>query len=280
MEMKLTVLLDNNTFIDKYFLGEPGLSYLIEVDGKKILFDVGYSDASLRNARKLDVDLLDIDYVVLSHGHLDHTWGLVPLIQHFTEGILQKREVKRPTLVAHPAVLSSKKDRTSPEIGSLLSVEKLSAFFDVQFSRELQQLTTRLLFLGEIERTTTFEARKPLGRVVQHGGERDDHLLDDSALVFQSSEGLVIITGCSHSGICNIIEYARTVCGDQPVLDIIGGFHLLDPSREQLQGTIEYLDSVHPRVVHACHCTDLRSKIELSRVVELAEVGVGLVLEF
>ena len=72
--MNLTILLDNNTFIDRYFLGEPGVSYLIEADGVKVLFDVGYSDAFIRNAHKLRLDLLDVDVVVLSHVHLDHTW--------------------------------------------------------------------------------------------------------------------------------------------------------------------------------------------------------------
>ena len=82
--MKLTVLMDNNTLIDRYFLAEPGVSYLVEVDGKRILFDVGYSDAFITNARKLAIDLLDVDFVVLSHAHLDHTWGLIPLIRLYT----------------------------------------------------------------------------------------------------------------------------------------------------------------------------------------------------
>ena len=73
--MRLTVLVDNNTLIDRYLLGEPGVCYLIEVDDVRVLFDVGYSDIFLRNAQLLGVDLLQLDYLVLSHGHLDHTWG-------------------------------------------------------------------------------------------------------------------------------------------------------------------------------------------------------------
>jgi 7,8-dihydropterin-6-yl-methyl-4-(beta-D-ribofuranosyl)aminobenzene 5'-phosphate synthase len=278
--MKLTVLLDNNTFIDRYFLGEPGVSYFIEADGMKILFDAGYSDAFIRNAHKLHIDLLDVDVIVLSHGHLDHTWGLAPLIQLFTEGIVEKQAVKHPRLVAHPGVLASKRYNHLPEIGSLLSAEKLAAFFDLQLSRAPLQLTQNLLFLGEIERVTDFEAQKPLGVVVENGMERADTLLDDSALVYRSPNGLVIISGCSHSGICNIVEYARKVTGEQRVLNIIGGFHLLEPSEQQLKGTIEFLNAVQPGCVHACHCTDLRSKIELARSLEIKEVGVGLVLTY
>jgi len=107
--MKLTVLVDNNTLIDRYFIGEPGVSYLIEEEGKKILFDVGYSGAFIMNAEKLAVDLLDVDFLVLSHGHLDHTWGLMPLLRLYTEGMIEGLKVSKPTLVAHPLTFSTKK---------------------------------------------------------------------------------------------------------------------------------------------------------------------------
>ena len=278
--MKLTVLIDNNTLIDRYFLGEPGVSYLIEDEGKKILFDVGYSDAFITNARKLSMDLLDLDFVVLSHSHLDHTWGLIPLIQLYTEGMIEKLNVKKPTLVTHPLTLSGRTLGDLPEIGSLLSEDKLSGFFHVELSREPVHLTERLVFLGEIERTNEFEARNPIGRIRDSGVEKDDFLADDSALAYKSSAGLVIITGCSHAGICNIVEYSRKVCSDERVVDILGGFHLLDPSEEQLEGTIKYMESLGPGSVHACHCTDLNSKIALSRVVDLKEVGVGVTLKY
>ena len=278
--MKLTVLIDNNTLIDRYFLGEPGASYLIEAEGKKVLFDVGYSDAFIANARKLSIDLLDVDFVALSHSHLDHTWGLTPLIRLYTEGMIEKLHVKKPTLVTHPLTLSARTIGDLPEIGSLLSEDKLSGYFHLELSREPVYLTKRLVFLGEIERTNEFEAKNPIGKILESGVEKDDFLIDDSALAYKSSAGLVIITGCSHAGICNIVEYARKVCGDDRVVDIVGGFHLLNPSAEQLQGTIAYMESLCPSSVHACHCTDLNSKIALSRVVDLKEVGVGLALKY
>jgi 7,8-dihydropterin-6-yl-methyl-4-(beta-D-ribofuranosyl)aminobenzene 5'-phosphate synthase len=278
--MELTVLLDNNTLIDRYFLGEPGVSYLLETGGKRILFDVGYSDAFLTNARKLSIDLRDVEYVVLSHGHMDHTWGLVPLVRLYTEALIEQLPVKKPTLVTHPLTLSARRLGNLPEIGSLLTEEKLSGFFHLQLSKEPVWLTERLVFLGEIERSNDFEAREPIGKLVEEGVEKDDFLLDDSALAYKSTDGLVVITGCSHAGICNIVEQARKVCGDRRVVDIIGGFHLLNPPAEQLEGTLEYMESLRPHEVHACHCTDLGAKIALSQVVDLQEVGVGLVLEY
>ena len=279
-EMKLTVLVDNNTLIDRYLLGEPGVSYLIETDGKSILFDVGYSDAFILNAGKLSIDLLDLDFVVLSHGHLDHTWGLVPLVELHTGRILDGQRIKKPTIVTHPLTLSTKSHGDMGEIGSLLPEDKLAGYFHLNLSRQPVFLTKRLVYLGEIERANEFEAKTPIGHTWEEGVKKADLLLDDSALAYKSTDGLVIITGCSHSGICNIVEQAKRICGDERVVDIIGGLHLMSPSPEQLQGTMDYMRSLRPAVVHACHCTDLSSKIALSRVADLAEVGVGLTLEY
>lgn len=278
--MKLTVLLDNNTLIDRYFLGEPGVSYLIEDGGTKTLFDVGYSDAFITNARRMAIDLLDIDYVVLSHNHVDHTWGLVPLLRLFAEARIEGAREKKPRLVTHPLTLAPRRRKHFGKIGSLLQEDELGRFFELELSREPVHLTKRLVFLGEIQRVTEFEAKKPIGKIVVDGKERDDFLLDDSALAYKGSDGLVIITGCSHAGICNIVEHAKRVCAESRVVDIVGGFHLQNPPLEQLQGTMEYLKSLDPGGVHACHCTDLGSKIALSSVVKLEDVGVGLKLEY
>ncbi len=278
--MRLTILTDNNTLIDRYFYGEPGVSYFIEDEGKRILFDVGYSDVFIKNAQKMNINLLDIDFLVLSHGHLDHTWGLDPLIRLYTEATIEEMDHKKPTLLAHPLTFLTKTFNGLEEIGSTISEKKLSRHFQIKLSKEPVWLTERSVFLGEIERKNDFEARKPIGKIVKDNIEEDDYLMDDSVLVHKSSKGLVIITGCSHAGICNIVEYAKKICEDDRIVDIVGGFHLLNPPEEQLQGTLKYLRELQPAEVHACHCTDLSSKIALSKVVNLKEVGVGLTLEY
>jgi len=278
--MKLTVLIDNNTLIDRYFQGEPGVSYYIETEGIKVLFDTGYSDTFITNASKLSIDLLDLDYVVLSHGHLDHTWGLIPLIRLYTEALLEDVPVKKPTLITHPLTLSPKRVNKLPEIGSLLQADKLSKYFNLALSREPVYLTEKLVILGEIEKSNGFEACEPIGKILEDGLEKDDFLLDDSALAYNSPEGLVVITACSHAGICNIVEYARKVCDDDRVVDVIGGFHLLNPSETQLKNTLNYFKSINPGSLHACHCTDLNTKIALSQVANVNEVGVGLTIVY
>jgi 7,8-dihydropterin-6-yl-methyl-4-(beta-D-ribofuranosyl)aminobenzene 5'-phosphate synthase len=278
--MKLTVLVDNNTLIDRYFYGEPGVSYFIEDKGGRVLFDVGYSDVFIRNAQKMNIDLLDIDFLVLSHGHLDHTWGLDPLIRLYTEATIEGIDYRKPTLVTHPLTLLTKALNGLEEIGSTISEEKLSRHFQVKLSKDPVWLNDKLVFLGEIRRKNDFEAKSSIGKVVKDNFEEDDYLMDDSALAYKSPRGLVIITGCSHAGICNIVEYAKEICEDDRIIDIVGGFHLLNPPEEQLQGTLEYMKALQPTEVHACHCTDLSSKIALSKVVNLKEVGIGLTLEY
>ena len=100
-------------------------------------------------------------------------------------------------------------------------------------------LTKNLVFLGEIERHFEFERVDPGVRkiILPDGSVKEDHILDDSALAFRTSGGLVIITGCSHAGICNIVERAQSVCGETRVIDIIGGLHLLKPSPPCLKKT-------------------------------------------
>lgn len=277
--MKLSVLVDNNTYIDRYFIGEPAVSYYIEVDGMNILFDLGYSDAFIKNAFKMNINLRMLDYVILSHGHSDHTWGLDPFIRLLSEASLESIPFKRPTFLSHPTAYESKLFEGN-EIGSIVSASKMQKQFDLKFSKEPIQLSERFFYLGEIEKTNDFEGQNSIGKTYIDGKLVEDYIIDDTALVYKGEDGLVIIAGCSHAGICNTIEYAKKVTGESRVHDVIGGFHLQNPSDSQLAGTVEYFKNLNPDFIHACHCTDLNSKIALAKVGNVKEVGVGLQLEY
>ncbi len=278
--MQLTVLVDNNTLTDRYFLAEPGLSFHIVTKGMRILFDAGYSDVLLRNAWKMGIDLSRLDTVVLSHSHLDHTWGLEPLFRLFNEAIIERGTVLRLELVAHPEVFLTRGIGNGPEIGQILRQEAVERFCTVHLTREPLWLTERLVFLGEIPRLHEFEKAPPVGVVRGPEGPKDCPCLDDSALAWVSERGLVIVTGCSHSGICNIVSHAREVCGEERIADIVGGLHLLDAPLERLERTARFLVDMGVERLHPCHCTGLRAKTFLAQSLDVEEVGVGLRLEY
>jgi 7,8-dihydropterin-6-yl-methyl-4-(beta-D-ribofuranosyl)aminobenzene 5'-phosphate synthase len=187
----------------------------------------------------------------------------------------------RIRLIAHPEVFTP---RTAAEgsisVGSVMGLGQAEAVCAAELSAAPRWLSERLLFLGEIERRFDYEGQSPIG--VRHTAEGDvpDLLPDDTALAYVAENGLVIITGCSHAGICNIIEQARRITGVERVLDVIGGFHLLEPPRRQLEETASYLGWLGLEALHACHCTDLASKLALAQKAPLRETGCGLVLQY
>jgi len=257
--MKLTVLVDNATLTDRYYLAEPGLSLHIEDAGLRLLFDAGYSDVFLTNARRAGIDLLDLDWVALSHGHLDHTWGLDALIRHRVESahLLCGRKGggrKRPRLLAHPRAFDSRCADELPEIGTLLAGDKLSRHFELILAEAPVWLSESLVWLGEIPRANDFESPVPVGRrlVPDNGtpgmvtdGEIPDTVPDDTALAHVADGGLTVITGCAHAGVCNTVEYARRVTGVDRVRTVIGGFHLLGAPADRLAATADHLAALN-----------------------------------
>jgi len=280
--LTLRVLVDNTTCVDRYFGGEPALSLYLECGGKLILFDTGYSDLLCLNAGKMGIDLLDLDYVVLSHGHIDHTGGLPSLMRLVLEAAIEERPHRIPMVVAHPHCFYPRPMPRLADVGSPVDEARLARQFPVTTSRTPVWLTGDLVFLGEVERAMddAVPDRHTKRTIITPDGMEPDRVLDDTALAFRSRSGLVIITGCSHSGICNIIRYAQKVCNESRVRDVIGGLHLKEADREALGATLACLNSVSPVALHPCHCTSLAAKIALAGVTQVGEVGVGSVLEF
>ena len=271
--LELTILTDNNTLIDRYYLGEPGLSFWIDCGDKKFLFDTGYSDVFIRNAAWMGIDLTLMDGLVYSHGHNDHTWGTHSLVSLF-----DRRELsRRPQLTAHPLVFENKM-HGGLTIGTMMGAEALGRYFDLTLSAEPRELAPGLWWLGEIPEAVA--PRRAVGKIIDSDGERDDYCLDDSALAYAGPEGLVIVTGCSHSGICNIIEWAGEVTGERRIADVVGGFHMLSSSPEELAAVIAYMKSAGVTRLHPCHCTDFAAKAALSREFCVAECGVGLRISY
>lgn len=267
--MKLTVLVDNNTYIDQYFWGEPAVSYYIEDGDEKILFDTGYSEVFIRNAKKLHIDLSKISKIVFSHGHNDHTGGFKFLSNQY--------DLTQVELIAHPDAFNEKIDGEE-HIGINLNEKTISTICNLSLSKLPVPISENIVFLGEVPCNYPFEVRATIGKQKIGDVLFDDYVLDDSALVYNGKNGLFIITGCSHSGICNIIEYAKKVCNNQSVLGVIGGFHLFDVDT-RLKNTIQYFLDNNITELYPCHCVSFKVKAEINRFTPIHELGVGLKID-
>lgn len=268
--MRLTVLVDNNTINDKYYFGEPAVCYYIEDGNHKILFDVGYSDIFKKNARLMNINIDEIDSIVISHGHEDHSNGL----KYYLDDA-RKRKIK---LYSHPLAFNKKK-LNSEMICSPYSYDLLNDYFNIRTSEKPINISKNIIFLGQIPTILDFEKRESMGNIKIDGVYKSDYLYDDSAIVYKGSKGIFIITGCSHSGICNIIEYAKKVCKTTKVIGVLGGFHLIKDD-EKLNKTIEYFSKNKINNIYPCHCTSLLAKSRFISKLnkKVKEVGVGLKL--
>lgn len=264
--MNLTVLVDNNTYIDRYYIGEPALSFYIEDGNDKILFDTGYSDVLLQNARAMNIDLDKISTIVISHGHNDHTGGLTY--------VGEKWDISNGKLVAHPDAFKEKWYENE-KIGAPFTSDQMKNMCKLSLSKSPEQISDNIVFLGEIPKMNEFEHRKVIGSQKDGRIESEDLVLDDSAIVYKSESGLFLITGCSHSGICNMLEYAKEVCREDKILGVIGGFHLFERDI-QLQKTIQYMKVNQIKEIYPCHCVSFQAKAEMNQYLPITEVGVGL----
>lgn len=264
--MKLKVLVDNNTYIDQYYCGEPAVSYYIEDEDTRLLLDVGYSDLFIKNSNALGVDLGSVSTIVISHGHDDHTRGL--------KYYFEQNNNNNISIIAHPDAFKEKVVGNL-KICSPILEEELKEKCNLILSKKPIKVSDNITFLGEIPQINHFEDRKPIGKQIVGKTSVDDYVRDDTALVYKSENGIYIITGCSHSGICNIIEYAKEVCSDNRVLGVIGGFHLFEVTK-QVNKTIDYLKQNNLKELYPCHCTSFTVKAEIHKALPVKEVGVGL----
>ncbi len=254
--MKLTVLTENAA--SGYFAAEHGLSYLIEHD-TTLLFDTGHSDIFIRNAVRLNIDLEQIKTVALSHGHWDHGNGL--------------KHLNLKTLICHPDVFMKRYHRNDTEdIGLDLNREQMAAHFEIIESRKPYSISDNIIFLGQIPRLNDFEAQQT--DFVDAEG-RDDFVPDDSALAVIENDELVVVSGCSHAGICNIVEYAKKVSGLNNVKAVIGGFHLKEIDT-QTKKTIDYFrKNKVPRLLPS-HCTQLPALSAFYQAFKIEQVKTGM----
>lgn len=259
--MKISVLTDN--YAGAGFLAEHGLSFLVETQGEKILFDTGATDVFLQNAKKLNINIDEVKTVVLSHGHWDHGNGLIHL--------------KNKKLITHPNAFIKRYRKSNNEyLGLYQTFEQISTNFEVHLSSKQFKISEKVFYLGEIERKFDFE--QWLTPYVDEFGN-PDFITDDSAMAIVENGELNIVTGCSHSGICNIIEHAKKVTGISKISTVIGGFHL-KKANNRTKKTIQYFKEQKIKNILPSHCTQFPALNEFYNKFKNNQVKTGNVFEF
>ncbi len=262
MAVRITTLTENTAQLG--FLGEWGLSILVETESCRVLLDTGLSMSAVHNADLMGIDLATIDKIVLSHAHADHTGGLRDVL---------RRVRKHVEIIAHPDVWIPKYV-TYGEISRYAGIpymreelESLGARFNL--TREPFQISDDVMTTGEIEMTTDYETIDD--RLCVKGGRmRPDPLADDLALVVRTEAGLALITGCAHRGIVNTVRHVQKLTGGDYIHTIIGGTHLLLSSRERIERTAGELKELGLVRLGVSHCTGFNASAALA--AEFGEV--------
>lgn len=244
---------------------EHGFSCLVTVtkDGRttRVLFDTGITpDGLVENMARLELSPGDIDIIVLSHGHWDHTTGV--------HGLVAALGRPQMPVVIHPEFWSRRRiavqGREPVELPSTSKSALEGAGFEIVEQREPSFLLDgSLLVTGEVDRTSGFErGAAPAHQAHRETGwQHDPLILDDQALVASvRGRGLLVLSGCGHAGIVNTLRYAQRLTGETRLHAVIGGFHLNGPSFEPIiEPTCAALEQLAPDYVVPCHCTGWRA---------------------
>ena len=255
MSIKLTVLCENS--IDRVIpfglLGEHGFACHLRTPEGEFLFDTGSGTTIINNAKLMNVDFTKLQGIMFSHGHYDHTGGIKSVLE-------QTGEIP---IYAHPDMFSSHMSKHAGEMRNIgcpwpqPELEELGAKF--VFSATPYQVTNVLTLSGEIPRIVKVETGDP-NLITQSTPVEliTDPLRDDLSLFIKTPKGLVILLGCAHAGLLNIIDHAIKVTGEKKIHMIIGGTHLKFCSDEQMAATLDRLEELDIDRIGTSHCTGLR----------------------
>ena len=294
-KVSLTVLVDNKAnlmvestdtikyFTEKPLLAEHGFSVLIQVDDseKQILWDAGVSQVALiENMKRMEIDPKTISSIALSHGHLDHYAAMTDLLNEMQLApedkewgeTVTKEEVEdwlaefQIPIVAHPAAFRERwwVNDDNKMVGPFLpppDLEWKAAGAKIILSEEPYKLAQGCWTTGFVPRTSFEKSGRPTKLLYRNGSDFiPDELEEDQAIVINvKDKGLIVLSGCAHSGIVNTIQHAKELTGINKIYAIIGGFHLANADENEISKTVEYIKSTRPTYVIPSHCTGFQA---------------------
>ncbi|HHW61158.1 MAG TPA: MBL fold metallo-hydrolase [Syntrophomonadaceae bacterium] len=273
MDVDISILVENTTPIPG-LIGEYGFSALVKVNEQAFLFDTGSGKALFSNAAQMGIRLDEVDDLVISHGHFDHTGAVLSFLQ----------TASGKTVYCHPHTFTrrySLAGQSRREISALFTREQVQqAGARLVLIEQFTAIHPGVYLTGTVPRQNSFEQLENHFFAEIDGELVLDQLKDDMAMVIDHPEGLIIISGCAHAGMVNIIDYARQQTGRNKVQAFIGGTHLLAASDERLQQTISYLQDQTVQQLVLCHCTGFHATSTLYQALDQqvikGETGMNL----
>jgi 7,8-dihydropterin-6-yl-methyl-4-(beta-D-ribofuranosyl)aminobenzene 5'-phosphate synthase len=275
MSVRITTLSENTATYG--CIAEWGLSILVEADGLKILMDTGMSFSAAYNAQVLGINLSDINCIVLSHGHIDHTGGLSRILMR----------MNGTDVIAHNDIWDIKYACREPDEKRYIGVpfnrpeiESLGA--RLRLSSEPVQISDRIMTTGEIPMITSYEDIDEGLFIEKNDSLIPDTFADDLALIINADFGLVVVLGCAHRGMINTLRHAQNLTGKEQIHAVIGGTHLIRASSERIEKTITDLKYIGVQKLGVSHCTGFyassRFAQEFQEAFFLNNAGVSFVL--
>lgn len=270
MALKITVLVEDSPAADPMLKNEHGISFHIEIDGHSILFDTGQSGAFIDNAELLGVDLLNLDYVVLSHGHYDHSGGFRALCE-ICSGF---------EFVTGSGFFTEKyssKDSKHTFKGNNFNKDFLEKN---GITRRVIEDTVTELFPGvftvtNFNRANADEMPSSVYELYDGFSFSKDLFTDELLLAIATPKGLVVLVGCSHPGIKNMLDTVLSAI-NRPLYALFGGIHLIEADEERIRSTAEYFEKSGISHLGTCHCTGENAQNKLKSLGErFMEIRTG-----